>query len=643
MQPTSSKYRPDIDGLRGIAVLLVVGFHAFPTLVRGGFIGVDVFFVISGYLISGIIVVGASQGNFSFYEFYGRRIRRIFPALLVALVCCIVYGWFFLLPHDFAQLGKHIAGGAGFISNFVLFSESGYFDAASDTKPLIHLWSLGIEEQFYIFWPFLIWLFCWRRWNVLAFTLVLSIASFALNVADIKSEPVATFYLPQTRLWELLTGAVLAITSLRRPAAQLSPKDETHVKSKNGSAWSRNARSIIGILCILIGLGLIDERVQFPGWWAALPTAGTALIISAGPQAWLNRILLSNAALVWFGLISFPLYIWHWPLLSMATLLRGEFPSRNIRIAIVGTSIAAAWITYRFVEMPIRFRRNGGKKAIALLVALGLVGYLGYRCYRNEGYPSRFPKIVQEIDQFEHKYDHQAAWRERSCFLELDQSYSAFSACDPSQWLADKPIIFIWGDSLAAQLYPGYERIYGGKFTVVQRTASACAPIFDDAYNDRLPNCKAVNDYVIGLIKERKPNRVVLSARWSVHDWKKVGSTISELRRAGVTHIDLIGPVPRWKTSLPRQLILYVQMTNSKFIPERMTFGLEPGYKDIESQLVDLADKSRVNYVSPVSILCDDRGCMTRTGDGINTITSFDYDHLTEAGSVFLVSRIPAD
>jgi peptidoglycan/LPS O-acetylase OafA/YrhL len=208
------KYRPDIDGLRAIAVLSVVIFHAFPNLLKGGFIGVDIFFVISGFLISTIILSGLKHDSFSFIEFYSRRIKRIYPALLLVLIASFIFGWFALLADEYKQLGKHIAGGAGFISNFILWKESSYFDNAAETKPLLHLWSLGIEEQFYIVWPLLLWIAWKQRLNILTLVLIVMIISFVLNVNTIQSDSTAAFYSPQTRFWELLIGSILAYATI---------------------------------------------------------------------------------------------------------------------------------------------------------------------------------------------------------------------------------------------------------------------------------------------------------------------------------------------------------------------------------------------------------------------------------------------
>jgi peptidoglycan/LPS O-acetylase OafA/YrhL len=388
------KYRPDIDGLRAIAVLAVVAFHAFPTWVRGGFIGVDVFFVISGYLISTIIFENLEKGTFSFSEFYARRIRRIFPALLTVLLACFIFGWFALLADEFKQLGRHMAAGAAFVSNFVLWGEVGYFDNAADTKPLLHLWSLGIEEQFYIIWPPLLW-FAWKRqFNLLTITILIAIASFVLNMDGIKQDPIATFYSPLTRFWELLCGSLLAWLTLYKQDACANIKhkiDSVLVavvyrdhRSGDGKLFS-NVLSFIGFFLLIYGFWRINRELSFPGKWALIPVMGAVLIITAGSQAWVNRIFLSNKLAVWFGLISFPLYLWHWPLLSFARIIESETPSPNVQIVAVVLSVLLAWLTYRLIERPIRFGHHGKAKVVTLVILMTIVGYVGYNTDVRDG------------------------------------------------------------------------------------------------------------------------------------------------------------------------------------------------------------------------------------------------------------------
>jgi peptidoglycan/LPS O-acetylase OafA/YrhL len=280
--------------LRAIAILAVVGFHAFPFWVKGGFIGVDVFFVISGYLISTIIIGSLERNSFSFVDFYIRRIKRIFPALLFVLIACLAFGWVVLFADEYKNLGKHIAGGAGFISNFLLWNESGYFDNAAETKPLLHLWSLGVEEQFYIIWPLLLW-FAWKqRLNLLGIAIVVGVISFALNIYEVRNHAVATFYSPQTRFWELMAGSILAYMTRHRQNmfsskfkhrldAWLRLIGNAQSPEANGITL-RNIQSLLGALLIAGGVLVITKERHFPGWWAVLPILGAVLIISAGAR-----------------------------------------------------------------------------------------------------------------------------------------------------------------------------------------------------------------------------------------------------------------------------------------------------------------------------------------------------------------------
>jgi peptidoglycan/LPS O-acetylase OafA/YrhL len=351
----------------------------------GGFIGVDVFFVISGFLISTILFSSLERERFSIVEFYVRRVQRIFPALILVLIATLAFGWFVLLAEEYKQLGKHTAAGVGFVQNFILFSESGYFDNAAGTKPLLHLWSIAVEEQFYIFWPLLL-AFVWNReWSFLKITAGIGVISFIANIYLTQNIPAAAFYLPISRFWELMIGGILAYTILHRP--------ELIDRHKN---W----QALLGFALIATALFLLDKGRDFPGFWALLPTIGTALIISAGQNAWLNQKLLANRLMVGIGLISYPLYLWHWPLLSFAQILESSSPSREIRVAAVVLAFFLGWITYRFVEMPIRFGRNKSLKVSLLIVGMIFVGLLGYKIHSMDGVPSRESlKSITEISE----------------------------------------------------------------------------------------------------------------------------------------------------------------------------------------------------------------------------------------------------
>lgn len=440
---THPKYRADIDGLRAIAVLSVVLFHTFPSLVPGGFIGVDIFFIISGFLISTIIYSSLDRKVFSFSEFYGRRIKRIFPALLLVLISCYAFGWFTLFADEFQQLGKHIAGGSAFISNFVLWDESGYFDTTAEIKPLLHLWSLGIEEQFYIAWPLILWAAWKLRINIFLVSVIAALASFGWNIFHISSDSVSVFYMPYTRVWELLIGSVLAYLAMYRPS--LTPQRPA----------LRNLASIVGLGVIGFGFYEITSKTEFPGWWAIIPCVGAALIIAAGPNALINKHVLSFRPFVWIGLISFPLYLWHWPLLTFARIIESEVPSAEIRAAAVATAVLLAWATYLLLEKPLR-RTSTGLKTPILVVVMIATGAAGYVTYLNAGLPHR--AAVKSAEEFNSqfvgpiwKYTQNELCRTKYPFAEADAYGWYFCITNKDE----APSLLLLGNSFANHLYPG--------------------------------------------------------------------------------------------------------------------------------------------------------------------------------------------
>ena len=384
--PFQSNYRAEIDGLRAFAVLSVVVFHAFPDWLKGGFVGVDIFFVISGFLITSHIFENLDIGKFSFINFFDRRIRRIFPALIVVMASSLTFGWFALLADEFAQLSKHIASGAAFITNFILVEESGYFDNAAETKPMLHLWSLAVEEQFYLFWPFFLWLGWKAKLNLLTLTIAVAGISFYLNLYFINTHPKETFFWPIGRFWQILSGSVLAWFLLYKSKTLSQCKlwiDKLLVRviyskelKADGSTTS-NILSFSGLSLLAFGIGHIDESMPFPSKWALIPVFGTLLVIASGSKAWLNRVLLMNPIAIWFGLISYPLYLWHWPVLSFLQIIDGETAQRDARILAVVLSIFLAWTTYRFIEKPIRFGGNKIPKSISLIAIISSLGAVG--------------------------------------------------------------------------------------------------------------------------------------------------------------------------------------------------------------------------------------------------------------------------
>jgi peptidoglycan/LPS O-acetylase OafA/YrhL len=283
--------RLDIDGLRALAVLMVVAFHAFPSIMPGGFIGVDVFFVISGYLISGHILEAVARNRFSFWEFYAKRCRRILPALLLVLLCVWILGRNSLLSGEYSQLGKHVLAGAAFVSNITLYQESGYFDGAANLKPLLHLWSLAIEEQFYLLWPVLLFSVRKKR-SITALIGALAVGSFSICLYETTHNIKAAFFLLPSRFWELLVGAALAHIELSYPSI------------KNRFA---NLTAVFAVGLLAFGGFFLQNNFLFPGLWALIPTVSAFLFISAGQASWLNRKVFSSIPFTFIGLMSYPL------------------------------------------------------------------------------------------------------------------------------------------------------------------------------------------------------------------------------------------------------------------------------------------------------------------------------------------------
>jgi len=639
------KYRADIDGLRAIAVLAVVGFHAFPGTIQGGFIGVDIFFVISGFLISSIIFSNLEHNRFSFVDFYSRRIKRIFPALLLVLFASLVFGWFALLADEYKLLGKHIAGGAGFISNFVLWRESGYFDSSAETKPLLHLWSLGIEEQFYIFWPLLL-AFVWRRkWNFAGLTLAVAIISFAFNLYTIDTNPVAAFYSPVSRFWELMLGSLLAYISQHKP----------HLNNK-----FKNVQSLLGVVLLVLGLFFINKARMFPGWWALLPTLGAFLIISAGPQAIFNRRVLSNKVLVWFGLISFPLYLWHWPLLSIAHIFDGA-TTRGTRVLIVLTSVIFAWITYKFIERPIRFKTHGKLITVSLLALMLMVGSAGSVCYLKDGmdglgyrlgeksaYLRYFENSLPEQKYFQvtgmqEKFGFECDFYDTPKYRRGQATRIPLQKIDGSCYERDKRYknaVFIWGDSHAQQLYFGLKKSLPDHWQILQVASSGCLADISATGPSTSDYCVQSNWLALKTIKETKPD-VVIVAQNRGHSIENFEVIAKQLENLGIRKIIFTGPTPHWTPDLPK-IIVRKLWENT---PQRTMVGIDTKVLADNLKLQEQFQPTDTRkFANIISLFCNWAGCLTYLGDDKKYgVVTWDYGHLTPIASEFLARNLLVD
>ncbi len=610
----------------------------------------DVFFVISGFLISSILFFQLEKDSFSFWNFYSRRIRRIYPALITVLIACLGIGWFFpninaffqdtffLANSEFAQLGKHVAGGAGFISNILLWFESGYFDNAAETKPLLHLWSLGIEEQFYILWPLLLWLAWKKRFNLFSVTALIAFVSVCLNLYWHKTKPILDFFSPQTRFWELLCGAMLAWAHLHFQQSMAPLKDKINDLLHFDSA--KINKNLLSHVLSLFGMTLLmatfffTKGHGFPGKWALLPVLASILIIASGKKGWFNHWILSNPILVWLGKISYPFYLWHWPLLSMARLITRKPLPLWYCITAFPVCVLLAWLTTQFIENPLRFGTFSAIKTSALFVVMLCLGFTGLVIFKQDGSFLKLPQPLKTWDKILQKnFKNNKAWTDEYRHYKKGSLQSLV-----------KPSLIIWGDSHAAALSPGLVTHFGNRYHIQFRETGICPPIFDitKGNQESVPSCIKDNQRVLQEISENKPQIVILGAAWHAHyylyknTYQKLEKTITQLQQAGISHIIVVGPFPTWQDKLPLLLIKDYLQTGQ--ISTRLPSEEHAKLLQIDQDMEALSKKWNVAYLSPAKILCDDKTCLTTANQKPESTLVFDLHHLTDAGSEYVVS-----
>ncbi len=413
-----------------------------------------------------------------------------------------------------------------------------------------------------------------------------------------------------------------------------------------GVGWS-NFLSFAGLILAAVSIFALSKEKPFPGWSAVLPVLAASSIIAAGSAAWINQRLLSNPALVFIGLISYPVYLWHWPILSFARILIGGQPPLTVCIAAVVMSLVLGWLTYQFIERPIR-ATNSLKVPGALLLIMAFMVFIGLFVFFKQGLPERFPPIVQKLETY--KMDLIAeAWREHRCFLEpSDEGHFAEECIDPVT--SPGPLVFLWGDSHAAAAYPGLRRLQEREtFRLGQFTTSSCPPFvgFSTPLNT---HCKQANDETLTMIAKTRPNVVILHANW-IHpgfsvlkDEDEVNlyleTTVESLRRIGVPRIILLGLIPQWVDGLPKTLYSYYKSDPLRRLPDRVPYTNDT-VPHADRQLHEIAIQLGLEYVSAVDILCEPKaGCIALAGDGQKDVTVFDYGHLTPTGSSVLATGL---
>lgn len=612
-------YRPDIDGLRAIAVLSVVMFHAgLSTWVPGGFVGVDVFFVISGYLICAILTREFADGHFSIGRFYERRIRRIVPALYAMIAVSFVVSATILLPSEFKEFASSVQATLLFGSNIFFFLTTNYFDGGA-TRPLLHTWSLAVEEQFYIFFPVYLWIMFRYYVKGLHYSLLtLFSLSLLLCIWTTSAYPSVAFYFPHTRAWELLAGAMVSLGVVPSPRRQRS----------------KDMLSLIGIAAILGACIGFDEKMAFPGYWAVVPVAGSALILAAGqtgPSLAGRWIAIKPLTLV--GLSSYSIYLWHWPLIVFVKLVPEVSVSqgRIWGLLILGLSLVMGYLSWRFVETPFRSKSHFSPRAVFALGGVGGAGLIGLAAAvsLSHGWSTRFDEETNRRASYL-RYDDSRYFRRGSCFLPSG-GYDAFNpkmCLARSSSVARKNVLLL-GDSHAAHLWYGLNR--RAHVNIMQATISGCRPVYP--HRDDMSDCaRMVGRIYKDVVATHAADAVILAGRWQKDDMADLEATLQWARQRNVP-IVLVGPVPEYDQALPRLLAF----AHDRKAPKLPQAHLIAARFRVNEDVATLARRYGVSFVSLTQALCPASSCRTHIED---VPVQFDYGHLTFAGSNYVALSI---
>lgn len=635
----NAHYRPDIDGLRAIAVTMVVCFHAFPSVFPGGFAGVDVFFVISGYLISIILLRSFREQTYSLIDFYQNRIRRLLPALITVLVFCLISGWFLFTSAEFKQLGKHLAAGSVFLSNIVYMSERGYFDTASETKPLLHLWSLAVEEQFYILLPLLLLTLDKIKNTALKILSLIIVASFLFSVF-FQTDASIRFYSPLTRMWELLAGTLIAWLEYQRTG--LKDSQQRYVQGPNNifDKWP-NFFAALGLVAIASSIPLISRQNDWPGMGTLLPVTGTALLIVVGMRSWINSALLSNKVLVGIGLISYPIYLWHWPLLVITTLVEGTRPAISHRVVALALAVGLSILTYFFIERPIRYGGRKRLKTVILSCLMLCLGSFGYAIYRDGGYAQRaFAWQFKNVSEAVEDWDGAAGF--------VDVTYLG----QPTVGNLNQPpeILFV-GDSHLEQFMPRVAMLtQQNQFpSSIFLLGGGCPPI-PNVSEDSLKWCQnnfrrilAATEH-LGTVK-----KIVVGGCWNCYFLAETQATHStdkhlsyyyqtpgaprEYFREGLGAKLAIEQLEKFLQSLSKHYQVYLLLDNpmgtelspKSLIGNRLWFrapgsltetvAMNIDQANLNEQLKELAKRAGVEVIDQLAYLCPGEQCLRLTSD----------------------------
>ncbi len=630
------KYRPEIDGLRAIAVISVIIYHAaFEISIKdqtyrilpGGYLGVDVFYVISGYLISFLILEKINANKFNFYDFYERRARRLLPTLFLIIFLSIITGYLLMMPNQFKDLSGSALSSLFFLSNFWFFLTDNYFADSSLLKPLLHTWSLSIEEQFYILFPPIIYFLYRKKFrNIKYIFLLLFFGSLLFSSLGSFYYKNLNFYMLPSRIWELLIGALLAYEHLNQ-------------KFTEKRVTSNNFILSLGIILIILPFFLFNNSTPHPSIFTSFTILGTAIIIyNYNYNGFINNIL-SSKLFVGTGLISYSLYLWHYPIFAFK-----QIKSQNLsdfdKVELIILTIILSILSYFLVEKPFRNRKLISRKFFTIFISTVLI-FLTLIClyiFKYNGLPQRYSKEIMNLINF--NYNYKEIYQSGTCHIENKKAFKNkyFQKCKTNLEV-NKDDLFIWGDSLAAHLYPGINYKYGKKYNIWQRTTDACKPSANNSPQNNLdPNCKKINKFIINEIKKLKPKKVFIAGFWSHNDLNDIEETIKKLKNNNIDSIYLVGPSIRWQDPLPK--ILLKKYRISKKIPYYLSDKNHQKNFELDKKFQSFADKNAIRYLSLIKLLCkDDLTCLVKVDEGPDGITNWDENHFTKKASIYIFSK----
>lgn len=602
---TYKKFRLDINGLRAFAVISVVLYHFGVPYVSGGFVGVDVFFVISGFLMTGIVLERVDHKGV--LDFYIARFLRIVPALLVVVITLMAFGMFALSTNEYEGLSRNAIASLLFYSNNYYAIHSSYFDPSSELNFLLHTWSLSAEWQFYILYPLLVILIKKLRLPVgLALSAIFTI-SLTITLMRVTGTREDIFYLLPTRAWEMLAGGLVYMASVRYKMPE----------------WIKHCDGY-GIALIVVAATILHSNGYWPSYSTFAPVLGASMVILANDQ---NSIFTSNRVAQWAGKISYSVYLWHWPVVVAMRYYQIDFSAINIFIGVV-SSFALGELSYRIIESTLRKRARLIFNISLFAVALSACMFV----MLTKGISFRFSDALKQV--VEYRMDN-SSWRPDTCFLNPEQDYTAFSKCQDK--MTSKSFV-VWGDSHAAHLMPGLRSVFGNDLNITQRSASLCPPIIGLQIDGR-PHCKAINDMVAREISDNKPNTVLMSALWSVYPMRDyLPGTIKFLKDSGVKNIILVGPFPVWKKTLI-DTIEETGVNAGRTVPWGMTDETR-NLRDNDAYLRELAKDNSLTYISPLDTMCTESYCKAIIGHKNAYPVQFDFAHLTPEGSRWFIEEV---